>query len=161
MDNDRPTRQEILERFGWQPGEKEQADADLAQRARIDRERMNEARQTAQPAADTKTIRERRDVEAATVKYWKNYIEKQIDQQTRAIFKAIAPVVVAEEKARARADDGEERDRKSQCEDICRRFADHPKIEEFVRLRVKVASLEERLAALEAAPAARTLKSVG
>ena len=125
--------------------------------ARIDRERMAEVARAQPTVANTATKAE------ADAKYWRDYIAKQIAQQNRSTLRAIAEVVVAEERQRKRDDDFEQRDRQQQCEEICRRFADHPRIEEFTRLRVQVAALQERLAALEAAPqpAARALKVAG
>ena len=110
-EHDEPmTREEVLAKYGWQPGEKEQADAELAERARIDRERMlNEAREAAARAAgprlaDGETTYERRAKAEADGRYWRNYISEQIASNVRGLNRAIATVVVAEERSRARAD---------------------------------------------------------
>jgi hypothetical protein len=165
-ERDRPTRQEILERFGWQPGEKEQLEREVAERQRLNDEthaaEASRQRETGQQPApvDTETIRQRRDKAAADAKWWKTYIRAHLDQRTKDMFKAIAPVIVKEQKARALDID----EVRSQYRDICARFDDHPRHDVVKSLRKRIDELQERIDSLEKAaaqPAARTLKSVG
>ena len=105
-----PTRAEILERFGWQPGEKEQLAAEMAERQRQmdaearEAERVREAERQ-RPTVVGKTYAQKKQEETAATNYWKDYIKRELDQRDRVLFKAIAVVVVGEERRASQADD--------------------------------------------------------
>jgi polyhydroxyalkanoate synthesis regulator phasin len=159
-DDDRPTREEILERYGWQPGEREQVEREMVERqVRIDAERHKDAvvreAERQRPLVVTNDAQSKRDADAAT-KYWHGYIREQLDQQQRALLKAIAGAVIGEEKARQQ-DVAEAR---SHYRDICNRFDDHPTHDEIAALRKTIDELRERIAKLEAVGKAAPLRAV-
>lgn len=109
---------------------------------------LNEPRYRLNPDVVTRSysapVPQPRAASASLTRRWRDYIERKIARELRgsnmAMTKAIAQVVVAEERARAKADD----------EIMAKLDA----------ITAQLAELQERLEKLEAAPANKTLKLV-
>jgi hypothetical protein len=168
-DNDRLTREEILAAYGWQPGEKEQLEREMAERqVRIDAEardemlRWCEARAIAErqrPALE-KTAAECRLEAAAAVKVWESYVQNKINDAIAMIGKETSRFVSkelnADVEARKQGDeelrealDNQDRRRKQDKEELKgiifdnqHRFKDHPTHEVIWALRRQIDTLQ-------------------
>jgi hypothetical protein len=104
-----PTRAEILERYGWKPGEKEQLAAEMAERqARIKHdETLARCEQRAErpPQVAEKTYAQKKQDEAAAMGSLRSYVSDELDRRDRVTQKLIARVVVDEERRREQSDE--------------------------------------------------------
>jgi len=158
-DEDRLTREEILDRYGWGEGEREQVGREMAERQRqIDAEACKaavarEAERQREPVVE-RTFAQSKQDEAAATKYWKGYVRDEIDKSQTAMIGALGDLLVKErERGKCAVDDV-----KSMYRDMSVRFDDHPRHDEIVALYKTIDELRGRLDKLEAAPANRTLK---
>jgi len=148
------SRQQILDRYGWQPGEKEQIEREMAERQRrIDAEareaeqRRSVERQQRPLVVDT----QRRQADAASVKYWEGYIKRQLEKESRAMTSTVAKFVGEELNTQDRARKHAVEDLKEMIFDTQKRFHDHPDFAAIAALRQQIATLQARLDAIEAA----------
>lgn len=91
-DGESLTREEILARYGWREGEKEQVEAAMAARQKvIDRARIDAELRRPREAVVTKSYP--RAAAASMSKGWQDYIEAWIKQEARATEDAMSAAI--------------------------------------------------------------------
>lgn len=152
-DGEHPTREAIIEKYGWKPGEREEWAARMAARAaQIAAEQRAEALEavvtksapTSAPSTTT-TVSRASPAPASLTAAWQRYIDERIQRSERAMLKAFAHELVRLER------EMREEHQAAQLEQ---------------RRRAEVRELRDRVEHLErgentAAPVERSLKVVG